>query len=300
MASAPLVLLGLLGQLLLPCWGLGMTLVQRRADWFWRKPSLDAPADACLTAREGDRCHKAVKYAVEKGYFRHPHWYPEYNSTGSTDLDMLGMQMVMHKLKKAGCAMPCPVEQYIEAEVHEEVQEVITTTTALAPMNESKLEDISLDDFSKYLKRPEELDAYVRKIGGQVSDPTDGDNGHSKDPGHATDGGEGSTDGSRGKTPSTDAVQEDPRRHQLQALGAERRKAERLVQAQKDDYDQVLADSPPAWSPRSAAVENRLKALSAHRQQAEKRMQQLEGRMDELVTAAGIDPAEAVKIEAQR
>ncbi|CAK0808349.1 unnamed protein product, partial [Prorocentrum cordatum] len=41
--------------------------VQRRGDWFWRNPAPAAPVDACLTAREGDRCHKAVKYAVEKG-----------------------------------------------------------------------------------------------------------------------------------------------------------------------------------------------------------------------------------------
>jgi len=363
MAGARLALAGLLGQLL-PCAGLGVALVQRRGDWFWRNPAPAAPVDACLTAREGDRCHKAVKYAVEKGYSRHPQYYPEYKHTGSTHVDMWEMQMVLYKLKKAGCAMPCQLD------AREADQELETNTTdvgsstaeaqeAEMPMTERELEDLSLDDLSKYLERvaPKQADpndgdnghagdpghptdgGYGSTDGSKekppssnrgkaVADPPDdGDNGHAGDPGHPTDGGDGSTDGSREKPPSrsrgaaaadipgggaggragdlgaggasTEEGKERLRR-QLAALGAERRRAERLVQAQKDDYDQLLAARPPAWSPRAAATESRLEVLSAHRQQAERRMEQLEGRLEELEKASGIDPIEAAKIEAQR
>lgn len=67
----------------------------------------------CTHALAGDRCHRAVTYALERGVAEHPEWYPEFqrsssNEGDSAERDFRSMQEVLHNLNKAGCGRPCP------------------------------------------------------------------------------------------------------------------------------------------------------------------------------------------------
>jgi len=125
----------------------------------------------CVNVVAGDRCHRAVTYALERGVAEHPEWYPAFQRSSSSERrsaerDFRKMQEVLHDLNKAGCGRPCPpgyvppVRTETKPEVQPEVQEVQAEaqeaeSTAPGPMTENRsMTDMSLDSLSRYLNDP--------------------------------------------------------------------------------------------------------------------------------------------------
>jgi len=63
----------------------------------------DRSGEGCHTALEGDECYANVKWAMEIGIKRHPHWYPGLTASSS----FVDFQLELSKDDKLRCPEPC-------------------------------------------------------------------------------------------------------------------------------------------------------------------------------------------------
>jgi len=64
----------------------------------------------CVDAVPGDRCHKFVTWALEKGLEKHPEWFPLFERSDSDEQNFKQMQEVVYSKNKVGCGKPCSAE----------------------------------------------------------------------------------------------------------------------------------------------------------------------------------------------
>lgn len=80
-----------------------------------RDPSLcPPPCESCYTAKEGDNCFQAVKYAMTQGIYAHPAWYPGALPKSSSFEEFQG---VIHSQQSAVCPKPCSLKYSVTDKV---------------------------------------------------------------------------------------------------------------------------------------------------------------------------------------